>query len=208
MRSLYSFIIEPKENRYENKKDIDGVELILNTEIQDHKFVSRVGVVLETPINGKTGIKKGDEVIVHHNVFRRFNDVRGQEVNGKSFFEEDKYFVYPDQVFMYNRNGEWKTLDGFCFVKPIKNRKLFSVEPEEQLIGILKYVDNGLIKNGINNGDLVGFTPDSEYEFIIDQERLYRVPTNSICIKYEHQGTEEEYNPSWLQSSGRANTGS
>ena len=208
MRSLYSFIIEPKENRYENKKDIDGVELILNTEIQDHKFVSRVGVVLETPINGKTGIKKGDEVIVHHNVFRRFNNVRGQEVNGKSFFEEDKYFVYPDQVFMYNRNGEWKTLDGFCFVKPIKNRKLFSVEPEEQLIGILKYVDNGLIKNGINNGDLVGFTPDSEYEFIIDQERLYRVPTNSICIKYEHQGTEEEYNPSWLQSSGRANTGS
>jgi hypothetical protein len=198
MRSLYSFIIEPKENRYENKKDIDGVELILNTEIQDHKFVSRVGVVLETPINGKTGIKKGDEVIVHHNVFRRFNDVRGEEVNGKSFFEEDKYFVYPDQVFMYNRNGEWKTLDGFCFVKPIKNRKLFSVEPEEQLIGFLKYVDNGLIKNGINKGDLVGFTPDSEYEFIIDNERLYRVPTNSICIKYEHQGTEEEYNPSWL----------
>ena len=198
MRSLYSFIIEPKENRYDNKKDIDGVELILNTEIQDHKFVSRVGVVLETPINGKTGIKKGDEVIVHHNVFRRFNDVRGEEVNGKSFFEEDKYFVYPDQVFMYNRNGQWKSLDGFCFVKPIKNRKLFSMEPEEQLIGILKHVDNSLLKNGIKEGDLIGFTPDSEYEFIIDNERLYRVPTNSICIKYEHQGTEEEYNPSWL----------
>jgi len=198
MRSLYSFIIEPKENRYENKKDIDGVELILNTEIQDHKFVSRVGVVLETPINGKTGIKKGDEVIVHHNVFRRFNDVRGEEVNGKSFFEEDKYFVYPDQVFMYNRNSQWKSLDGFCFVKPIKNRKLFSMEPEEQLIGILKHVDNSLLKNGIKEGDLIGFTPDSEYEFIINNERLYRVPTNSICIKYEHQGTEEEYNPSWL----------
>lgn len=198
MRSLYSFIVEPKNNRYNNTTKIDDVELILNTEIQDHKFVSRVGVVLETPINGKTGIKKGDEIIVHHNVFRRFNDVRGEEVNGKSFFEEDKYFVYPDQVFMYNRNGDWKTLDGFCFIKPIKNRKLFSMEPEEQLIGILKYVDNGLIKNGINKGDLVGFTPDSEYEFIIDNERLYRVPTNSICIKYEHQGTEEEYNPSWL----------
>ena len=198
MRSLYSFIVEPKNNRYNNTIKVDDVELILNTEIQDHKFVSRVGVVLETPINGKTGIKKGDEVIVHHNVFRRFNDVRGEEVNGKSFFEEDKYFVYPDQVFMYNRNGQWKSLDGFCFVKPIKNRKLFSMEPEEQLIGILKYVDNSLLKNGINEGDLIGFTPDSEYEFIIDNERLYRVPTNSICIKYEHQGTEEEYNPSWL----------
>src|SRR5210317_378624 len=120
MRSLYSFIIEPKNNRYENTTKVDDVELILNTEIQDHKFVSRIGVVLETPIVGKTGIKKGDEVIVHHNVFRRFHDVRGEEKNSKSYFEEDKYFVYPEQVFMYKRNGEWKPLEGFCFVQPIK----------------------------------------------------------------------------------------
>ena len=45
--------------------------------------------------------------------------------------------------------------------------------------------------------DLVGFTPSSEYEFIIDGERMYRVPTNSISIKYERQGNEKEYNPSW-----------
>jgi len=198
MRSLYAFIIEPKNERYDNTKKIDDVELILNTEIQDHKFVSRIGVVLETPINGKTGIKKGDEVIVHHNVFRRFHDVRGQEVNSKSYFEEDKYFVYPDQVFMYKRNGEWRPLDGFCFVQPIKNRKLFSMEPEEELIGIIKYIDNTLIKNGISKEDLVGFTPDSEYEFIINKQRLYRVPTNSICIKYDYQGTEEEYHNVWL----------
>ena len=198
MRSLYAFIIEPKNERYDNTKKIDDVELILNTEIQDHKFVSRIGVVLETPINGKTGIKKGDEVIVHHNVFRRFHDVRGQEVNSKSYFEEDKYFVYPDQVFMYKRNGKWRPLDGFCFVQPIKNRKLFSMEPEEELIGIIKYIDNTLIKNGISKEDLVGFTPDSEYEFIINKQRLYRVPTNSICIKYDYQGTEEEYHNVWL----------
>jgi hypothetical protein len=201
MRSLYAFIIKPKNQRYDNTKKIDDVELILNTEIQDHKFVSRIGIVLETPINGKTGIKKGDEVIVHHNVFRRFHDVRGQEVNSKSYFEEDKYFVYPEQVFMYNRNGEWKPLEGFCFIKPIHNRKLFSMHPEEELTGFLKYIDNGLIKNGFNKNDLIGFTPDSEYEFIINNEKLYRVPTNSICIKYDYQGTEREYNQVWLSGS-------
>ena len=26
---------------------------------------------------------------------------------------------------------------------------------------------------------------------------MYRVPTNQITIKYEYQGNEEEYNPSW-----------
>jgi hypothetical protein len=36
-----------------------------------------------------------------------------------------------------------------------------------------------------------------EYEFIIEGQRLYRVPTNLITIKYEYQGDEEEYNPSW-----------
>ena len=63
-------------------------------------------------------------------------------------------------------------------------------------MGVMKYPDNTL--KDIKENDLVGFTPDSEYEFIIDGERLYRVLTNSISIKYEYQGQEEEYNPSWL----------
>jgi hypothetical protein len=198
MRSLYAFIIEPLDQRYTNKKKINDIELILNTEIQDHKFVSRIGRVLETPINERTNIKKGDLVIVHHNVFRRFNDIRGDEVNSKSYLEEDKYFVYPDQVFMYNRDGQWNPLKGFCFVKPIKNKDIFSVEPEQQLTGVLKYIDLEQKKQGLKVNDLIGFTPNSEYEFIVNNERLYRVPTNSICIKYEYQGDEEEYNPSWV----------
>jgi hypothetical protein len=40
-----------------------------------------------------------------------------------------------------------------------------------------------------------------EYEFIINKQKLYRIPTNQITIKYEYQGNEEEYNPSWAQSS-------
>ena len=200
MRSLYNFIIKPLDQRYTNTKKIGDIDLILNTELQNHSFVSRVGVVLETPINEKTGIKKGDYVLVHHNVFRRFHDVRGEEVNSKSYFEEDKYFVYSDQVFMYSRGKEWKPTNGFCFVKAIKNRKFFATEPEEEHVGVLKYLDNDQKRNGLKVNDLVGFTPESEYEFIVNNERLYRVPTNSICIKYEYKGDEEEYNPSWLQS--------
>lgn len=201
MRSLHAFIIEPKDQRYDNTKKVDQVDLILNTDLQDHKFVSRLGVVIATPIIGKTGIKQGDEVLIHHNVFRRFHDVRGEEKNSKSYFEEHTYFVYPEQVFMYKRNNEWKPLEGFCFVQPIKNKNIFSNNPEQELTGIIKYIDNNLVNNGIKKGDLVGFTPDSEYEFIVDEKRLYRVPTNSICIKYEYQGTEEEYHKLWLQSS-------
>lgn len=55
--------------------------------------------------------------------------------------------------------------------------------------------------NNIKKDSLIGFTPSSEYEFNIDGERLYRVRANQITVEYEYQGDEEEYNPSWSQSS-------
>ena len=201
MRSIFSFIVEPKEDRYNNKKQIGDNELILNTEISDHRYISRNAIVLETPIAEKTDIKKGDEVIVHHNVFRRWYDVRGKERNSSSYFEEDKYFITSEQIFLYKRNGEWRAPKGFCFVKPIMSNDDFDVENKELFAGKLVYADKALEKNGIKKGNLVGFTPISNYEFVINGERLYRVNTESITIKYEYQGNEKEYNPSWAESS-------
>ena len=64
MRSLYNYIIFTKE-RYNNKKDLEGKELILNTEIteRDFHFVNRIGKVVSIPINIKTPIQSGDDVI-------------------------------------------------------------------------------------------------------------------------------------------------
>ena len=196
MQSLFNFIVKPKNERYDNKKYIDGQELLLNTEISDHQYVSRVAIVTATPKSEKTEIQVNDEVILHHNVFRRWYDVRGKERNSRSYYKEDEYFVTSDQIFLYKRNGKWQAPKGFCFVKPILSNNILLNEKEVPLRGIIKYVDKEL--NDIEKEDLVGFTPSSEYEFIVDGERLYRVPTNSISIKYERQGTEKEYNPSWL----------
>jgi len=196
MQSLFNFIVKPKNERYDNKKYIDGQELLLNTEISDHRYISRVGIVTAIPKSEKTEIQVNDEVILHHNVFRRWYDVRGKEKNSKSYYKEDEYFVTSDQIFLYKRNGKWQAPKGFCFVKPILSNNILLNEKEVPLRGIIKYVDKEL--NDIKKEDLVGFTPSSEYEFIVDGERLYRVPTNSISIKYERQGTEKEYNPSWL----------
>jgi hypothetical protein len=193
MQSVFDFIIKPKNKRYNNTKQIGGSELLLNSEISDHRYVSRNGIVISIPKKENTEIKKGDEVILHHNVFRRWYDVRGVERNSRSYWKEDKYFVKLDQIFLYKRNNKWHAPKGYCFVKPIKSNNI--IEKEVPFKGIIKYVDKEL--KDINKEDLVGFTPGSEYEFIIDGERLYRVPTNSISIKYERRGNEEEYNPSW-----------
>ena len=200
MKSIFNFIIKPKVNRYNNIKKIDNKELILNTEIFSHQYVSRVGVVLETPTAYKTNIKVGDEVIVHHNVFRRWHNQNDEEKNSRNYFEEDKYFVYIDQIFAYKANNKWEALDGYCFVKPIEKIESSIIknnEKERPLIGVLKYLNNNLKKTGLKQNDLVGFTPESEYEFVIEKEKLYRILTKDITIKYEYQGDEKEYNPSW-----------
>ena len=205
MQSLFSFIVEPKNGRYDNEVDIDGKKLIINTTMDDHKYVNRVGIVKSIPKIGKTNIKIGDEVIVHHNVFRRFYDVRGIEKNSSSYFKEDLYFCFYDQIFLYKQDNEWKAPFDFCFVKPIvENKKqLVTVQKERPRVGILKYGNSSLDAFKVNEGSLVGFSPSSEYEFIIENDRLYRMRTNDITIKYEYKGDEVEYNPSWASGCGR-----
>ena len=196
MRSIFDFVIQPKKSRYQNTKQVGDKELILNTEIFNHQYVSREATVIATPSKLNTDIKVGDDVIVHHNIFRRWHNVRSEEKNSRNYISEDTYLCPPDQLYLYKQNGKWIPQDGFCFVKPIKNNDSFSTDKEKPLVGILKYLGDDLRHIGLKENDLVGFSPDSEFEFIIDRERLYRVLTNSITIKYEYQGQEEEYNPS------------
>ena len=195
MKSVYNFVVTPKGERYNNKKKIGDSELILNTEIYNHQYINREAIVISTPIIGDTDIKSGDTIIVHHNVFRRWHDIKGVEKNSKSYFNENTYLVHSDQIFLYKRKDSWIAPKGYCFIKPLKAINQFNIESEKPLQGIVKYSDGT-----VNVNDLVGFRPNSEYEFIVDNEKLYRVLSNFITIKYEYQGDEEEYNPSWAKS--------
>jgi len=196
MKSVYNFVVAPIGERYNNTKKVGDKELIVNTEIFNHQYVNRKASVISTPIIGDTDIQVGDDVIVHHNVFRRWHDIRGVEKNSRSYFNESTYFINQDQIFLYKRYWEWKTPKGYCWIKPLKATDQFNIEQEKLLQGIVKYSDGTVDVNS-----LVGFKPNSEYEFIIDGERLYRVLSNFITIKYEYQGDEKEYNPSWAKSS-------
>lgn len=188
MRSLYNYIIST-ENRYNNKVDVGDKELVLNTEIteRDYEFVNRIAKVVSTPINFETPVQKGDEIIVHHNVFRRWFDARGDERNSASFIDEDKYAVYHDQIFAYKRNDKWHAMLDYCFVKPLPNEDKWSTLSERKLAGVLTYTNEYLSSLGLAVGDTVGFTPDSEYEFNIDGTKLYRILSTDITINYGHK---------------------
>ena len=176
MRSIFNYIVTT-ENRYNNKIG----DLVVNTEIteRDAIFVNRVGTIRSTPIAGGE-LEVGDEVIVHHNVFRRMVDIHGKEVNSGSHLEDNEYLVFADQIFAYKRKGKWSACNGYCFVEPRENEETYINGHEALLSGYMRYPDDRLRSQGVEEGDLVGFTPNSEYEFTIDNTKLYRILSNHI----------------------------
>jgi len=197
MKSLYSFIVKPLNERYDNIQKVDDKTLIINTGIENHRFVSKKAAVVSTPAAYTSKIKVGDELYVHHNIFRRWYDQKGNERNSSTFFKDDLYFVSPEQIYMYNLKPH---LD-YCFVKPLKNQNLLENRKEQPNVGVMKYNNSSLEALGITPGTLITFTPNSEFEFIIDGERLYCMKSNDIALTHEYQGNEKENNPSWAKSS-------
>ena len=196
MKPVYDYVIKPLGERYNNSIEVaDGKSLIVNTEIFNHGYINRKAVVISTPIDNVHKLQKGQEIIVHHNIFRRWHDVKGVEKNSRGFIKEDEYLASPDQIYMYKALN-WECVNGYTFVKPIKSVDKYSMQKEKPLVGIVKYSDGTFLPT-----QLVGFRPSSEFEFVIDGERLYRVLNDFITIEYEYKGDEEEYNPSWAKSS-------
>ena len=152
MKSLYNFIIKPYNERYDNVRQVDDKELIINT---------------------------------------------GIERNSATFFKDELYFCSLEQIYMYNL----KTHLDYCFVKPIKEINTLYNRKEKEHFGILKYSNKSLERVGLKPGDLVMFTPNSEFEFIIEGERLYCMKSNDIAVTHEYEGNEKENNPSWAKSS-------
>jgi hypothetical protein len=202
MKSVFSFIVKPVGERYDNKVNIDGKELIVNTRIESFKAVNNLAEVIAVPLAYKTSIKEGDLIVIHHNVFRRFYNMKGLQKDSRSLFKDNLYFCDIDQIYLYksNKEDEWQTFGDRCFIKPLKNTDPLSLQKERSLIGILKYGNSSLNKLKIHEGDLVGYTPNGEFEFVIDGKLLYCMKSNDIVIKYEYKGDETEYNPSWTQS--------
>jgi len=197
MKSLYQFIVKPFEQRYDNVKKVNNKKLIINTNIENHIFVSKKAVVVSTPAAFKTNINIGDIVQIHHNVFRRYYDVRGVEKNSGTYFKEDMYFCNPEQIYMYNNKSHLN----YCFIKPIKNQNVLENRKEQPNVGIVKYSNKFLEALGITPETLITFTPNSEFEFVIEGERLYCMKSNDIALINENKGNKKENNPRWAKSS-------
>lgn len=59
---------------------------------------------------------------------------------------------------------------------------ILSVDRNKQLVGKVKYGNKELVSLDILEGDDVCFLPESEYEFKVEGETLYRMKTKDVCV--------------------------
>ena len=109
---------------------------------------------------------------------------KGVEKSGRSFFKDDLFFIDHMQFFMYHNGDRWNAHDKYCFIKPMKAKEstIFKNTSEEPLTGTIRYINEQLESFGLKEGDEICFQPESEYEFTVDGEKLYRMFTDNITI--------------------------
>jgi hypothetical protein len=186
MRSPFSFIVKPlKGRRYDNIKSIGDINFITSTSQEDHMASNRFAEVVSTPLGYDGDIKKGHILLVHHNVFKFYYDMRGRQQSSHNHFKDDMFFVEDDQFFMYFDEDQWRCHSKYCFIEPVEVKDYYLAKPgtEEPLIGKIRYINQELIELGLSVGDEIAFEPDSEYEFNINEQKLYRMFTSNIKIK-------------------------
>jgi hypothetical protein len=189
MKSPHYFLVKPVNGRrYDNIKNWSGIEFITSSSKEDHMAANRYAVVLEVPIGYPGPVKKGDELIVHHNVFKFYNDVKGREKSGRSFLKDDIFMIDEDQFYLYKNDSGWNAHSKYCFIKPeakVDDYILSKRGSLEHLRGVVVYPNAHLVSIGIFPGDRVSYTPESEYIVEVDGEKLYRMYSKNICIKFD-----------------------
>jgi hypothetical protein len=188
MRSPNQFIVKPlNDKRYFDSIRVDDMEFLVTTSQEDASNSNREAIVQEVPIHYDGPVSVGDHLLVHHNVFKFYYDMKGRQKNGRSYFKDGLFFIDDSQYFMWRKSdGDWQTVGEVCFVEPSKEKKDFWLEKFtglEPLTGVIRYGNESLSKSGVSVGDEIIFKPKSQYEFRIGDTTMYRTFTKNIAIK-------------------------
>lgn len=183
-----NFIIVKADQNYNNEKD----NIIINSSIESVENINREVEVVSAPDDSI--IDEGDRLIIHHNILRKSNDHKGNEVHSMFHIKDNLYFVPLSEVLMYDKGDGWKALDPFVFVLAIKNDDKFvgnfivdknidSYKGSKKLTGVVMYTNESLERQGVRPNDTIYFTEFSEHEYWLNDRLCYKMKTEDILLK-------------------------
>ena len=192
MKIIKDYYLIKVEKTHEDTVIVDGKELYMDTSYSDMEYARQYGTVLEVPnslsFGMKLDIKKGDKVYCHHFLI--------SEENRLKYHEEDNVFkIRWDQIYCRVRKGKLKMLHHWNFVEQKKESKEsyvttsgIYIKPEkedEESYGYIEYMNKEMKSYGVEKGDEVIFSENSEYKMEIEGKKLLRMRNLDILAKID-----------------------
>ena len=192
MRPVKDYYFVEVEKIQEDTIIVNGRELFMDTSYDELKHARQYGTVVALPHSLPKGInldvKVGDKIYCHHFLTNEENRVK--------FHEDEKVFsIHWSYVYAIVRKGRVKMLHHWNFVKQkvedesnyISDTGIY-LKPEAddvELHGYIEYMNKDLKNLGVKKGDEVIFSENSEYEMIIEGEKMLRMRNFDILAKVE-----------------------
>ena len=215
MRIPKNYFLVQVEKPYDDTIEFNGREIMLDIKFDPYKFARQYGIVYEKPGWLPEGldfdVEKGDKIYFHHlvtasksgvTIDKKFEDESGQQHKSQNLVEwvddENVYKVHWQQIYARVRDGELKMLHHWNFVKQktededsIKTKSGIFIKPEVEditLHGNIVYMNDWLKDQGVNIGDEVIFSENSEYDMKIEGKTLLRMRNEDILALYNNEG--------------------
>jgi hypothetical protein len=186
LQSPFKVGIKPKDGtQYINTLESGNSDLTINTSIENAEDIQRIGVVVSLPIFHDNTLQIGDEVVVHHNVFRITYNDKGIPMNSNFHLMNDLFFVDKDMIYLYIRNGEIFAYGDAVFLKPFTEETKWEGEKIVKHQAIVKYTNDKLKKLGVPIGTKICHRKNIEYIFKIFGEELYKTNSTRILATLE-----------------------
>lgn len=188
----YYYIIAELEEQFKNTGE-SGI--ILNNSIENVDFLNREFKVVSAP-NFVT-VSEGDYVTVHHNIGRPRYTMHGELVPSEFYIKDNLYFIPLTEVYLHRKKEEetHNCLNPFCFIKPVEYQsksglietgsmvKGLSHKGYQKSVGELHLINTDLKGMGLEVGDKIVYSKNSEHMYTVGKEVLYRMKTKDILAK-------------------------
>jgi len=190
MKPVKDFLVKVDRKRRDTIDLGNGHSLYLSpVKYDSYDIQTRFGEVMEVPELFNVTVKKGDTIFFHHNITKE-SQFYGNKLYSDFKVKENVYRVPVTEVYGYIRDGEFFALDPYVFVEPEDTPEeyvgnIIMPSKEKASVGVVKYNNKELEKQGVKVGDRVMFTDHSKYQLGINSndERIFRMRTNWIIAK-------------------------
>jgi len=183
MKQFNQRVILFQDKQINDTIKVGNVDFVLDNAFRKAWNTIQKAVVFSAPKD--TDLMPFDEVIVHHFI--------SESEHKLPIMDKKLSWLEYSQIYARIRNGELKMLNNYLFVEPIKfdNTRFFNSDSGflmtnrsgndyVERMGVAYKISDSCREAGLNEGDIIIFGKNCEYQIDVDGKQLYRMELRDV----------------------------